>query len=149
VAGSVNTAGVGPSAEGFSWPISNPVVTTEFGERSPFQASHTGIDLASTLYSPVRAAADGIVIDSGLAVPGNSSASYGMRVSIAHKGGIATLYGHLDDEKYKPTVKAGDRVDRGQVIGYIGMTGLTTGPHVHFEVLVGGEPRNPRNYLPK
>jgi murein DD-endopeptidase MepM/ murein hydrolase activator NlpD len=135
--------------DGFSWPVNSPIVTTEFGDKSPFQASHTGIDLATAMYTPVRAAADGIVIESGLAVAGKPSLSYGMRVSIAHKGGVATLYAHLDDEKLKPTVKSGDRVERGQVIGYIGMTGLTTGPHVHFEVLIGGEPRNPRNYLPK
>jgi murein DD-endopeptidase MepM/ murein hydrolase activator NlpD len=145
----VNTTGLAPSAEGFNWPVSNPLVTTEYGDRSPFQVSHTGIDLATSLYAPVRAAADGIVIDSGLAVAGKPAQSYGMRVSVAHKGGLATLYAHLDDEKNKPTVKAGDRVERGQVIGYIGMTGLTTGPHLHFEVLTGGEPRNPRLYLPK
>ena len=145
----VNTTGLAPSAEGFNWPVSNPLVTTEFGDRSPFQVSHTGIDLATSLYAPVRAAADGIVIDSGLAVAGKPAQSYGMRVSVAHKGGLATLYAHLDDEKNKPTVKAGDRVERGQVIGYIGMTGLTTGPHLHFEVLTGGEPRNPRLYLPR
>jgi murein DD-endopeptidase MepM/ murein hydrolase activator NlpD len=145
----VNTTGLAPSAEGFNWPVSNPLVTTEFGDRSPFQVSHTGIDLATSLYAPVRAAADGIVIDSGLAVSGKPAQSYGMRVSVAHKGGLATLYAHLDDEKKAPTVKAGDRVERGQVIGYIGMTGLTTGPHLHFEVLTGGEPRNPRLYLPK
>ena len=148
VYGSVNTT-TGPTVDGFSWPVNSPIVTTEFGDKSPFQASHTGIDLATAMYTPVRAAADGIVIESGLAVAGKPSLSYGMRVSIAHKGGVATLYAHLDDEKLKPTVKSGDRVERGQVIGYIGMTGLTTGPHVHFEVLIGGEPRNPRNYLPK
>ena len=52
----VNTTGLAPSAEGFNWPVSNPLVTTEYGDRSPFQVSHTGIDLATSLYAPVRAA---------------------------------------------------------------------------------------------
>jgi murein DD-endopeptidase MepM/ murein hydrolase activator NlpD len=149
VQGSIATAGLGPSPEGFIWPVANPVVTTEFGERSPGQLYHTGIDLAQKLYTPIRAAADGIVIESGLAVPGKPSQSYGMRVSIAHPRGYATLYAHLDDERQKPTVKAGDRVKQGDVIGYIGMTGITTGPHLHFEILVSGSAKNPRLYLPK
>jgi murein DD-endopeptidase MepM/ murein hydrolase activator NlpD len=149
IPGSVSTTALPPSGDGFIWPVTNPVITTEFGERSPFQASHTGLDMAQSLYTPVRAASDGIVIDSGLAVAGKPSLSYGMRVSIAHTRGYATLYAHLDDEKFKPTVKAGDRIQRGQLIGYIGMTGLTTGPHLHFEVLVNGDPRNPRTFLPK
>ncbi|MGH2367504.1 MAG: murein hydrolase activator EnvC family protein, partial [Chloroflexota bacterium] len=149
VQGAVATGDLAPSTAGFIWPVANPVVTTELGGRSPGQRYHTGIDLAQRLYSPVRAAADGIVIESGLAVPGKPSQSYGMRVSIAHPQGIATLYAHLDDRSHRPTVKAGDRVQRGQVIGYIGMTGITTGPHLHFEVLRSGSPQNPRHYLPK
>ncbi|NCV01802.1 MAG: M23 family metallopeptidase, partial [Proteobacteria bacterium] len=61
---------------------------------------------------------------------------------------LATLYAHLDNRGMPPVVKEGQVVRRGQVLGYIGMTGLTSGPHVHFEVLVNDQPINPRKYLP-
>jgi murein DD-endopeptidase MepM/ murein hydrolase activator NlpD len=129
--------------------VPNPVVTTEFGDATFAESFHRGLDLAQKLYTPVIAAADGIVLQSGLAVPGNPSQSYGMRVVIAHSPTLSTLYAHLDDTRQVPTVKAGDRVKRGQIIGYIGMTGITSGPHLHFEVHVSGEALNPRLYLPK
>ena len=147
--GSVKTGALAPSSAGLIWPVVNPVVTTEFGESTFAESFHRGIDLAQHLYTPVLAAADGIVLQSGLAVPGKPSQSYGMRVVIGHSPSLATLYAHLDDAKSPPVVKAGDRVKRGQIIGYIGLTGITSGPHLHFEVQVGGEAKNPRNYLPK
>jgi murein DD-endopeptidase MepM/ murein hydrolase activator NlpD len=145
----IQTAGLQPSSYGLIWPVANPVVTTEFGDSTFAESFHRGIDLAQNLYTPVLAAADGIVLLSGLAVPGEPSRSYGMRVVIAHGTTLATLYAHLDDTRQTATVKAGDRVKRGQIIGYIGMTGITSGPHLHFEVQVSGEAKNPRLYLPK
>jgi murein DD-endopeptidase MepM/ murein hydrolase activator NlpD len=147
--GAINTSGMQPSSQGFIFPVPNPVVTTEFGERNFAQAFHTGIDLAQKNYTTVLAAADGVVLKRELAVPSDESQSYGMLVVIGHSPTLTTLYAHLDDKKYAPAVKPGDRVKRGQIIGYIGMTGLTSGPHLHFEVLVNGEPRNPRQYLPR
>jgi murein DD-endopeptidase MepM/ murein hydrolase activator NlpD len=147
--GTVQTEAFQPSAAGLIWPVVNPTITTEFGERNLAQNFHTGIDLAVRLYSPVRAAGDGIVLERGLAVPGKPSQSYGMLVIIAHTPTLSTLYSHLDDGNYKPVVKPGDVVKRGQLIGYVGMTGITSGPHVHFEVRISGECLNPRLYLPK
>lgn len=147
--GSIQTSGVAPSSYGFVWPVANPVVTTEFGERTFAQSFHTGIDLAQKLYTPITAAGDGIVLKRGLAVPGKPSQSYGMMVVVGHSPTVSTLYAHLDDRAYLPTVKEGDRVKRGQIIGYIGMTGITSGPHLHFEVFVSGGVKNPRQYLPK
>lgn len=147
--GQITTSGLGPSASGLIWPLTNPVVTTEFGERTFAQSFHTGIDLAQSLYTPVMAAGDGIVLESGLAVPGHPEQSYGMMVIIGHSQTLSTLYAHLDNRAHAPVVKAGQQVKRGQVIGYVGMTGLTTGPHLHFEVRVSGNPQNPRNFLPR
>jgi len=147
--GSVQTASLQPSSFGLIWPVTNPVVTTEYGEATFAESFHRGIDLARDQYTPVFAAADGIVLQSGLAVPGKPSQSYGMRVVIGHSPTLSTLYAHLDDTKMRPLVKEGDRVKRGQIIGYIGLTGITSGPHLHFEVQVSGEQKNPRNYLPR
>jgi murein DD-endopeptidase MepM/ murein hydrolase activator NlpD len=149
VAGSVKTDGLQPSSYGLMWPVPNPVITTEFGERNFAQPFHTGLDMAQDEYTPIRAAADGIVLKQGLAVPGNRSASYGMMIVIGHGTTLSTLYAHLEDKKLLPLVKQGDKVSRGQVIGYIGMTGITSGPHLHFEVRIDDEPKNPRLYLPK
>src|SRR5262249_36827932 len=108
---------------------------------------HTGIDLAQRQDSPIMAAADGIVIACGYAVPGERTLSYGMMIVVAHDRLVSTLYGHMEDETLLPPVQVGDAVKRGQVIGYIGMTGLTTGPHLHFEVRVAGAAQNPRDFL--
>ncbi len=148
VAGSVRTNLLQPSTLGFVWPVTDPDVTTEFGERNFAQSFHTGIDLAKPMESAIRATADGIVLKAGLAIPGQPSASYGMMVVVAHGPTLATLYAHLDNRGMPPVVKEGQVVRRGQVLGYIGMTGLTSGPHVHFEVLVNDQPINPRKYLP-
>lgn len=129
------------------WPVANAVVTTEFGEPTFAQVTHSGIDLAQRLYSPVLAAADGIVLACGLAEPADRSLSYGMLVVVAHDRTVATLYAHLDDETALPPVRVGDTVKRGQIIGYVGLTGLTTGPHVHFEVRVAGQTQEPRDFL--
>lgn len=149
-----------PSSAGLSWPIARYTVTTEFGESDFAQAFHTGIDLATGGVAPVLAAGDGIVMSSGLAVPGHPAQSYGMMITIAHSKTLSTLYAHLDNQGAPPTVKAGDTIRRGQIIGYVGMTGLTSGYHLHFEVRdtesgrgpgAPGCPtcRNPRSYLPR
>ncbi len=75
--------------------------------------------------------------------------SNGLRVVIGHTPTLATLYAHLDHEVASPPVFPGQVVRRGQVIGYIGMSGLTTGPHLHFEVRTAGQSQDPRHYLPR
>ncbi len=69
-------------------------------------------------------------------------------VILAHDGGLLSLYGHLDDTVLRPTVRMGDVVEAGQRIGLVGMTGLTTGPHLHFGLRSGTEPVDPRTRLP-
>jgi murein DD-endopeptidase MepM/ murein hydrolase activator NlpD len=102
---------------------------------------HEGIDIATAMYSPVVAAAAGRVVWSGRLPDG------AMVVLIAHVGGLVSLYAHLDDTVAPPRVKAGDEVQQGQIIGAIGMTGMTTGPHVHFVVWRDGELIDPLSLI--
>ncbi|MEP6694176.1 MAG: M23 family metallopeptidase [Chloroflexota bacterium] len=94
---------------------------------------HEGIDIAARMYTPVVAAAPGRVVWVGHLPDG------AMVVLIAHVGGLVSLYAHLDDRIAPPGVAAGDEVQEGQIIGAIGMTGMTTGAHVHFVVWRNGE----------
>jgi len=102
---------------------------------------HDGLDIASEMYSPVVAAAPGRVVWVGHLPDG------AMVVLIAHIGGLVSLYAHLDDAIAPPRVVAGDEVQQGQIIGAIGMTGLTTGPHVHFVVWRSGELIDPLSVI--
>ncbi|BAL81636.1 peptidoglycan DD-metalloendopeptidase family protein [Caldisericum exile] len=123
------------------WPLQGSI-TSYFGWRiSPFGGGwefHKGIDIASYYGAPIRAAADGEVTFAGW-----DSGGYGKMIIIYHRDGIETVYGHLSGID----VKVGDKVKKGQVIGYEGCTGLCTGPHLHFEIRVWGEVINPLKYL--
>ncbi len=110
------------------------VITTYFGGSTPWQSFHTGVDIATTDGTPVHAAAGGIVLYAGLAVPGVPTMSYGNCVVIMHNAHISTLYGHMQIGQHDLQVRAGEVVTAGQVIGYEGATGWATGPHVHFEM---------------
>jgi len=116
-------------------------VTSGFGLRtSPFtgrKEKHKGWDIGARLGSLIRATADGVI-----AVSGRES-GYGKMLEINHGYGISTRYGHNS----KNLVKAGDRVKRGDPIALVGSTGRSTGPHLHYEVLLSGVPVNPRNYI--
>jgi murein DD-endopeptidase MepM/ murein hydrolase activator NlpD len=122
------------------WPIEGRV-TSSFGQREdPFNgegAFHAGIDISSSFGMAVRAAGDGTVENAGMAN------GYGREVVIDHGHGIRTVYGHLSGF----TVLGGQTVRRGQVIGYVGLTGRSTGPHLHYEVRVHNVPVNPHKYL--
>jgi murein DD-endopeptidase MepM/ murein hydrolase activator NlpD len=102
---------------------------------------HEGIDIATAMYSPVVAPAAGRVVWVGHLPDG------AMVVLLAHTGGLVSLYAHLDDNVAPPRVKAGDEVHQGQIIGAIGMTGMTTGPHVHFVVWRDGELIDPLSLI--
>ena len=122
------------------WPVRG-WVTSPFGNRtSPFsgiQKFHEGIDIAAQTGTPVMAPADGVVIHAGF------STGYGNMVEISHGYGVKTVYGHNS----RLNVKAGQQVKRGDIISYIGDTGSSTGPHLHYEVRLNGLPVNPVKYM--
>ena len=130
----------------YTWPLWG-VITTEFGGCTFGQCPHIGIDIAEDMLAPVVAANDGIVLAAGYVVPDNRQASYGLIVVVAHNQNEETLYAHLDDYTAPPPVSPGQFVSRGQVLGYVGLTGWTSGPHLHFEYRVNGVARNPRQVL--
>jgi murein DD-endopeptidase MepM/ murein hydrolase activator NlpD len=104
--------------------------------------AHKGVDYAAPTGTPVRATGNGKVITLG------SKNGYGKTVEIAHSNGVTTLYGHLNG--YRTGLRSGARVRQGEVIGYVGMTGLATGPHLHYEFRVNGAHKNPLTVpLPK
>ncbi len=123
------------------------IVTTEYGGCTYGQCPHLGIDIAAPLATPIVAASGGVIIKSGYAIAGNRWASYGMTVVIAHGTNEETLYAHLADTTHPPTVKQGDTVVVGDTIGYVGLTGWTTGPHLHFELRRNGGAVNPRDAI--
>ncbi len=122
------------------WPVIGQI-TGRFGERlDPFSgegAFHTGVDISSPYGEAVRATADGVIIEAAV------HSGYGRLVEVDHGFGVTTWYGHLSSF----TVPPGVRVKRGDVIGYVGVSGRTTGPHVHYEVRINDAPVNPMRYL--
>jgi len=122
------------------WPVIGHLTGT-FGERmDPFSgegAFHTGVDISSQYGDAVRATADGLVLEA------DERSGYGRLVVIDHGFGITTYYGHLSTFH----VVAGQQVRRGDTIGYVGVSGRSTGPHVHYEVRINGAPVNPMRYL--
>lgn len=139
---------VAPPSGPFMWPVSG-ILTARYGQRTFAQRFHTGVDIAANLRVPIRAAATGFVRYVGYAVQGNRGASYGMYVILQHGDGRVTLYAHLDDRVSPPQVNEGQVIERGTIVGVIGMTGITSGPHLHFEVRErDGATRNPLEFLP-
>jgi murein DD-endopeptidase MepM/ murein hydrolase activator NlpD len=117
------------------------ILTDGFGGRSdPFTGeagTHNAIDVSSAVGQPIRSPADGIVVKAEWAN------GYGNVIYISHGYGYSTRYGHLSGFNVKP----GARVKRGDVIGYVGSTGRSTGPHLHYEVRVNNNPVNPLEYI--
>ncbi len=124
------------TASGLMAPVAGRV-TSHFGMRGHpilgFARMHSGIDFGSRYGSPIVAAADGQVVGAGWA------GGYGRQVIVAHGSAMVTTYSHMSAIAAAP----GTPVRQGQVIGYVGSSGLSTGPHLHFEVRVGGRPVNP------
>jgi murein DD-endopeptidase MepM/ murein hydrolase activator NlpD len=122
------------------WPVEG-VVTGSFGERiDPFNgegAFHSGVDISAGLGSAVIAPADGIVTYADFL------GGYGRAIMIDHGHGISTRYGHLSSF----AVTAGQSIHRGDTIGYVGLSGRSTGPHLHYEVRINDVPVNPYKYL--
>jgi murein DD-endopeptidase MepM/ murein hydrolase activator NlpD len=121
------------------WPVEGRLIGS-FGRRSdPFSgelAFHTGVDISGPIGTPIRAAADGVVVAAEFA------GRYGRLVIIGH-GSMQTYYAHLS----RFEVIAGQEVRRGQVIGALGASGRVSGPHLHYEVRIGGNPVNPYGTL--
>ena len=124
-------------------PVTFRRISSNFGRRKhPILGtwrSHQGMDYAAASGTPVRSVGDGTVIFVG------AKGGYGNTVEVRHPNGFVTRYGHL--RGYAKGLRRGMRVDIEQTIGYVGMTGLATGPHLHFEVLVNGVQRDPRRAL--
>jgi len=125
------------------WPLSG-AITSGFGPR--WGGFHNGLDIAAPMYSPIRAAAAGRVVTVGK--PYLAYGDTATVVIIAHGSNFSTLYGHLDDSQRPPIVSVGQYVQAGQVIAFEGMTGWTTGPHLHFMTIVNGRAVDPLIYLP-
>lgn len=125
----------GSSGSGLVWP-SDGGISSPFGFR--WGRLHAGIDIDSGAGAPIRAARAGTVILAG------DNGGYGNCVIIDHGGGFTTLYAHQS----RIVVRSGQSVSRGEIIGYVGATGNVTGPHLHFETRVGGNPEDPQRYLP-
>jgi murein DD-endopeptidase MepM/ murein hydrolase activator NlpD len=127
---------------GFRMPLPAGVLTSRFGfRRSPIDGHdrmHEGVDLAAPLGASVIAARDGTVIAAG------DDPVLGFRVILEHEGGLRTVYGHLS----RITVVLNQMVRSGTILGAVGSTGLSTGPHLHFEIRLSGKPRDPSSYLP-
>jgi murein DD-endopeptidase MepM/ murein hydrolase activator NlpD len=136
-------AGDGPSLGNgtFIRPVSGPI-TSPFGNRTDpltgATAFHAGIDIGAPCGTPIKAAANGVVLEAG-----STTGGYGNMTLINHGAGLATLYGHQSSI----VVSAGESVTQGEVIGYVGSTGKSTGCHLHFEVRVNGNPVDPTAYL--
>ena len=116
-------------------------ISSEFGYRnSPFtgrREMHSGIDISAPIGTPIYAPADGQVVFSG------RDGGYGISLVINHGRGISTRYAHM--QRY--TVEKKHKVSRGQLIGYVGNSGRSTGPHLHYEILVNNMPVNPKKYI--
>lgn len=129
------SAPVQVSGSGLIWPVGGPV-TSGFGMR--WGRMHTGIDIGAGYGAPIRAAKGGRVIMAAY------NGGYGLTVIVDHGGGLTTLYAHQS----RAAVNDGQSVSQGDVVGYIGTSGSSTGAHLHFETRAGGSAQNPLRYLP-
>lgn len=129
------------SVSGFQWPV-NGSVTSGYGYRvHPIYGTrrlHQGLDISGGSGTPIAAAKGGTVISAGW------RGGYGNAVVISHGDGVTTLYAHQSSMN----VSSGQQVSRGDIVGWVGSTGASTGPHLHFEVRINGSAVNPRPYLP-
>ena len=124
-----------------AWPVSGPIWSSYGQRRDPFTGQtemHRGLDIGGLYGSVVRAPANGRVVYA------RRKSNYGNLIVLDHGNGITTRYGHLA----RFAVSVGDQVRKGNLIGYIGNTGRSTGPHLHYEVRLNDRTVNPRNYLP-
>lgn len=122
--------------DAFAWPVFAPL-SSPFGPRGG--RNHNGIDLAAQMGDPIKAARDGDVILAG------TVSGYGETIILRHQDGTRTLYAHCS----RLLVQSGERVRQNEVIALVGSTGRSTGPHLHFEIIVNNKAHDPLLYLPK
>jgi murein DD-endopeptidase MepM/ murein hydrolase activator NlpD len=128
---------------GWRPPVAGPI-TAPYGASTPYFPTHWAVDIGTRLYVPVTAAARGRVEFAGLATPGQPYAQHGMAVLLRHGDRLSTLYAHMDAAAFAPTVRPGEEVAKGQLLGSVGLTGYSTGPHLHFEARLDNRPVDPR-----
>jgi murein DD-endopeptidase MepM/ murein hydrolase activator NlpD len=132
-------SGVGESRGSLASPVSGGRISSTYGARMHpilgYLRMHAGIDIAAPYGTPIRAVADGTVTYSGW------HGGHGNYVKVNHAGALATGYGHMS----KIAARVGQKITRGQVIGYVGSTGLSTGPHLHYELFKNGASINPNS----
>lgn len=121
----------------YGWPAQGSI-SSPYGFRWNGSDFHPGVDIAADYGTPIKATADGVVTTAGW-----NSGGYGNMVEINHGHGVITRFGHASSV----VVSAGQHVIRGQIIAYVGSTGFSTGPHVHYEVRINDRPVNPAGYL--
>ncbi|MCS6105224.1 peptidase M23 [Clostridium botulinum] len=126
---------IGTKATFLQYPTRGRYITSKFGPR--WGKTHNGIDIAGNTGDPVTAAFNGVIEEAGVV------SGYGNMIKIKHEDGLETLYGHLSSIH----VKKGQEIKKGDVIGAVGSTGRSTGPHLHFELRSKGTPINPESYI--
>jgi murein DD-endopeptidase MepM/ murein hydrolase activator NlpD len=130
---------IGPG--GLAWPAPGAPVSGNVGPRIHpvygYRSCHTGTDIGAGGGSPILAAEDGVVVSI------QNGGPYGLHTLIQHGSGISTMYAHQSST----SVSVGQKVKKGQVIGQVGSTGWSTGPHLHFEVHVNGTPYDPMGWF--
>jgi murein DD-endopeptidase MepM/ murein hydrolase activator NlpD len=140
ISASVSRGNPTPGNHRFSWPVNGPI-TSPFGYRNdPVLGGnrlHAGVDIGASSGTPIKAAGDGVVVMAGW------NGGYGNFTLIDHGGGLATGYGHQSSIG----VRVGQHVSTGEVIGNVGSTGASTGPHLHWEVRVNGTPVDPMGWV--
>ncbi|MGL5352759.1 MAG: murein hydrolase activator EnvC family protein [Clostridium sp.] len=128
------------NGEGFLRPTNGPI-TDPYGPRiNPVtgeKGMHNGVDFGDPFYTPIKATKSGVVTYAGWI------SGYGNSIIIDHGGGVTSLYGHADSL----SVSLNQKVSRGQTVALVGSTGMSTGPHLHFEIRINGQPVNPMNYV--
>ncbi|HKW93594.1 MAG TPA: M23 family metallopeptidase [Methylomirabilota bacterium] len=122
------------------WPVRGPV-NSDFGERrspwAPNSEFHSGVDIGAAIGTPVKAPAPGVVVFAG------QHPEYGITLIIEHGNDTKSLYGHLS----KLNVQMDQKIRRGEIVAYTGNTGRSSGPHLHYEIQVKGQPVNPHSYI--
>ena len=145
IASSHSASPLKPTMVPAGWPVDGPLASGYGVRPDPFSgegAYHTGIDIASQMGTKVKVTADGTVIQAGF---GAFTGGYGCLVVVDHGNGYQTYYAHLS----RASVMPGQEIRQGDIVGEVGSTGRSTGPHLHYEVRVGSAPVNPYHFLNK